>query len=147
VLAVSEIFVPGGVVFFLGAGAAGVAGLRALGLIDSMSVSLVAWMGLSLGSLIALRGFLTRYTSSEKSFQPTDEDLDAYGELVQIQSEVSDQGEGGRIRFRGTTWAARSVRGALPPGSAARILHRDNLVWVVEAAEPSSIPERNTDKK
>lgn len=144
----SEIFVPGGVVIFLGSSALAVAGLRALGIIESLPVSFAAWFGLSLASIVGLRGLIKRYLPSERLFQATDEDIEAFGSVVEIAAEVDEASDQGRIRFQGTTWAARSVRGTLPAGTPCRIVHRDNLVWVVEPLSSEAVlPARSKDKE
>ncbi len=131
---------------FLGTAGMAVAGLRALGIIESIPVSFGAWFALSLASIVGLRGLVQRFSSSEKLFQPTDEDIDAYGSVVEIAAAIDEISGEGRIRFRGTTWAARSVRGLLPVGTPCRIVHRDNLVWVVEPLSGEAIlPPRSTE--
>ena len=142
----SEIFVPGGIVIFLGSSGVAVAGLRALGFIESLPLSFAAWFGLSLASIVGLRGVVKRFFPSERLFQATDEDIDAFGAVVEAATAVDGSSDGGRIRFRGTTWAARSVRGVLPAGTPCRIVHRDNLVWIVEPLGGESVlPPRSTE--
>ncbi|MDF1562040.1 MAG: NfeD family protein [Deltaproteobacteria bacterium] len=146
-LAVSEIWVPGGVVIFLGSAGMAVAGLRALGLIESLPVSIGAWLALSVASVVGLRGLVKRFFPAESYFQSTDEDVEAYGTVVETIAEVSESSDEGRIRFGGTTWAARSVRGVLPAGTPCRIVHRDNLVWVVEPISEPLLAGSSTDEE
>lgn len=62
----------------------------------------------------------------------TDEDVEAVGKIVEVVKEVGSGNDHGRIRFGGTTWPAVTKEGVIMAGKKARILYRDNLVWIVE---------------
>ena len=130
-LMLAEFAVPGAVVIFLGLAAVMVAGLRWIGLIDELMSSFTAWFILSLAMVIGLRSLVGRFTSSDRTVQPTDEDLAAFGKEVEVTARVGDDLEG-RVRFSGTTWPARSLKGPIEPGGRARIVDRENLALVVE---------------
>ena len=134
VLMVLELIVPGMVLVFLGAGALTVALLVWLGLIQSWVVSITTWFILSLVFLLVLRGFFQRLMSGDTEKQSTDEDLDAFGEDVEVVEAIAPDRQG-RIRYRGTTWEAACYEGTLEVGSTARIVYREDLVWVVEPAD------------
>ena len=51
--------------------------------------------------------------------------------MVEV-AETIPKGEQGRIRFRGTTWAATCYQQTLEVGSQARLVTRDGITWVVE---------------
>ncbi|MGA9525167.1 MAG: NfeD family protein [Myxococcaceae bacterium] len=131
-LIASEAVIPGAVVIFLGAAALLVGAARWLGLLEGWAESLSAWFILSTLLTLALRGVVSRWSEGEKSFQSTDEDADAFGTVVTVSSRITGGEFSGRIRFRGTTWPARSVHGALEPGEQVRIVDRDNVSWIVE---------------
>jgi membrane protein implicated in regulation of membrane protease activity len=133
-----ETVIPGGVAGFLGMGGLVVAGLRALGLLLNPWTAVVTWVFLSVGLTIALRPLAMRFVQGDISLAFTDEDAEAMGEVVPVLDTVRPD-DPGRIRFRGAGWDARSVEGTLPEGAAARLLYRDNLTWVVEAADDSDL--------
>jgi membrane protein implicated in regulation of membrane protease activity len=137
-LMVLETVVPGGVAGFLGLGGLVIAGLRALGLLVDPWTAVITWVFLSVGLTIALRPLAMRFVQGDISLALTDEDAEAMGETVMVVEEVGEE-EPGRIRYRGATWEARTVEGTLPKGAEAALLYRDNLTWIVEAADDSDL--------
>jgi len=137
-LMVLETVVPGGVAGFLGLGGLVIAGLRALGLLVDPWTAVITWVFLSVGLTIALRPLAMRFVQGDISLALTDEDAEAMGETVMVVEEVGEE-EPGRIRYRGATWEARAVEGTLPKGAEAALLYRDNLTWIVEAADDSDL--------
>ena len=127
VLILLECIVPGMVLVFLGAGALVVALLIWLGLIQSWVVSITIWFIVSLLLLLVLRSFFQRFMSGEAEKQSTDEDLDAFGETVEVVETIAPDRKG-RIRYRGTTWQAACYDGTLEVGSMAKIVYREDLV-------------------
>lgn len=138
VLIATELFLPGLVVSFLGGAAIIVAVLRWFGLIPGLMESFTVWFVTSIVLLLGLRHFVLKWVPSESSFDLTDEDVDAVGSVVDVVETVSDSNQQGRIRFAGTTWPAVTREGTLLAGQKARLLYRDNLVWVVEAHQELS---------
>jgi membrane protein implicated in regulation of membrane protease activity len=137
-LMVLETVVPGGVAGFLGLGGLVIAGLRALGLLLDPWTAIITWVFLSVGLTIALRPLAMRFVRGETSLSLTDEDAEAMGETVMVVEQVGEE-KPGRIRYRGATWDARAVEGTLPKGAEAALLYRDNLTWIVEAADDSDL--------
>jgi len=133
-----ETVVPGGVAGFLGLGGLVIAGLRAVGVLVDPWTAMLTWIFLSVGLTIALRPLAMRFVRGEVSLALTDEDAEAMGETVQVVKEVGEE-EPGRIRFRGAEWDARTAEGRLPKGAEATLLYRDNLTWIVEAADDSDL--------
>lgn len=127
-----ELFVPGLVVCFLGLAAMIVAGLRWAGLIPGLMESFLAWAVISVVLVLGLRQFALRWLPSERSFQTTDEDLDAVGAVVEVVQQISSGDQNGRVRYGGTSWPAITREGVIPAGGRARLILRDNLVWIVE---------------
>jgi membrane protein implicated in regulation of membrane protease activity len=133
-----ETVLPGGVAGFLGLGGLVIAGLRALGLLIDPWTAIIMWAFLSVGLTIALRPLAMRFIQGNMSLSLTDEDAEAMGQTVPVIREVGEE-EPGRIRFRGAEWDARTVEGTLPKGAEAKLLYRDNLTWIVEAADDSDL--------
>jgi membrane protein implicated in regulation of membrane protease activity len=134
-LMAAELAVPGLVVVFLGMAAVLVGVGRWLGVWDSAMGSLTAWFILSIVMLVALRSLVARWLPGDVSVQPTDEDTEALGSIVDVVAEVNAADQRGRIRFQGTSWPAISLKGTIPAGRKVRLLARDNLAWVVEPAD------------
>lgn len=136
ILMTLEIFVPGGVSLFLGVGALITGVLRLTGLLEAPGVSVLTWLGISTVLTIALGPFLRRYFGGESSYKVPDEDLEAMDKVVPVLHEIDNSSNEGRIRFRGSSWRARTLEGTIPAGEHARIKFRDNLTWIVEEAPP-----------
>ena len=128
-----EFVIPGGIVFFLGLGAALVALLLYGGIIDGWLQAFTAWFIGSLALLFGLRGAVQKIMPATVEQGKTDEDLDAYGQLGEVFETIPAQGTG-RITFRGSTWLAKNYHQNhdLEVGTSVRIVYRDNLVWMVE---------------
>ncbi len=135
-LMLAELLLPGGIVGFLGLGATVVALLLFFGAIHGPAQAFAVWFIGSVALLFGLRGFVPRFLGSSVERTSTNEDLDAYDQVVEVAEAIPADGEG-RVHFRGTTWKARS-HGAdreLPKGGKVRLIARENLIWVVEASE------------
>jgi inner membrane protein len=139
VLLLSELFAPGLVALFLGVAALGVGGLRAVGLIESVAVSVFAWMGLSTALTVSLRNFVKKRLPAVSWKRLTDENVEAIGQVVEVLEPISEDEGSGRIRFQGTTWPAISIRGVIPKGRRAKLVVRQNLSWLVEPID--ELPE------
>ena len=135
VFVVLELIVPGMVLVFLGAGALLVALLVWLGLVQTWVASITTWFIASLVLLLVLRGFFQRFISGDAETQSTDEDFDTYGKVVDVVEAIGPDKEG-RIRYRGTTWQAACYDNTLEAGTKAQIVCRENLIWIVEPANP-----------
>jgi membrane protein implicated in regulation of membrane protease activity len=131
-LIAAELFMPGLVVSFLGLAAMIIAGLRWLGLFQGIIESFTAWFVISIILLITVRQLALKWLPSERTFQMTDEDVEAIGTVVDVVNSISTTGTDGRIRFGGTTWPAVSKEGIIPAGAKAKLIYRDNVMWVVE---------------
>jgi membrane protein implicated in regulation of membrane protease activity len=118
---------------FLGAGAIIVAALHGVGLVEGLVPCLLLWAGASLGLAIPLRPMARRYLPGERKYDPSDEDRNAYGTVVEVAETVFEDNQAGRIRFQGTTWPAMSLDGTILAGAKARIVSRDKLAWIVES--------------
>jgi inner membrane protein len=70
--------------------------------------------------------------SGEQGYELEDEDLDAFGTIVEVTDSIHPDHTKGRIRLRGSSWYATSVSEPIEAGARARVVYRDNLVWVVD---------------
>ncbi len=127
-----EVIIPGLVAVFLGAAAVLVAGLRYVGLIDSLVASIFVWMGASVGFTYTLRGWMKKYLPAESQRGQINEGITSIGEVVEVLVDVTERDASGRIRYQGTTWPATSTDRVIPKGARARLVARDNLAWIVE---------------
>jgi membrane protein implicated in regulation of membrane protease activity len=130
-LIVLELFLPGLISGFFGIAAIFVALLRWTGLLSGMMESFVVWIITSAVLLLTVRQLALKWFPAERSFSLTDEDVEAVGQIVDVIEDVGISKQG-RIRFQGTTWPAVTKEGTLIAGSRAKLLYRDNLVWVIE---------------
>jgi len=135
VLMASELVLPSLVTLFIGASALIVAAVRALGLIDGIPASVALWIASSVFMVLTLRKALARYFPSSSTRGNVDERSGEYGVEVDVLEDIEEGHQRGRIRFQGTSWSATTTTGAIKKGQRARIVFRDNLVYVVEAAE------------
>lgn len=132
----SEFVAPSLVFGFLGAGALTVAGLRGVGVVDAPVSEFMIWAVVSGAYLGLLRGVLRRsFGEGERRHDMTSEEVQAYGSIVEVVEDVGAELPG-RVRWQGTTWPAHSLGARIPTGAQAKIVHRDNIGWVVEAVEP-----------
>lgn len=131
-LGLTEFVVPGLIAVFLGLGAGLVAAGRWVGWIEGEMTSFTAWFILSLLLTIGFRGLAGRLLPAEKSFDEPEDDLQIQGSVVKVIRPVGETDSGGRVRFRGSSWPATSLGGPLKKGQEARLVYRENLVWMVE---------------
>ena len=132
-----EVVVPGMVLGFLGASALSIALFIWLGWIDTWISALTGFFILSLVMLVGLRGLFQRYIGGDVERQSPDEELDAFGTIVEVVETIAPD-KPGRVRFRGATWEANCYDHTIEAGRKATLVYRDNLVWVVE---PSYSPD------
>lgn len=134
VLLVAELVVPGMVLVFLGMGAWAVAALVSGGIVDEPLPAFGSWFGISLVFVVTLRRFAQRLFPAETSIKQVDEDRENEDTLVDAVTDITADNSDGRVRFQGTTWAARALDEPVPAGGRARLLYRENLVWIVSPA-------------
>jgi len=108
-LMLAEVLLPGGIVGFLGLGAIVVATLLYFGAIHGPAQAFAVWFIGSVALLFGLRGFVPRFLGSSVERTSTNEDLDAYDQVVEVAETIPADGEG-RVHFRGTTWQGTADR-------------------------------------
>ena len=134
-LVLLETIIPGGVVVFVGIAAVLVGLARLMGWWLELVPAFTAFFMLSIAILILFRKVTTKFIQGEISWQSPDEDAAAFGAVVDITETVSEGPDHGRIHFHGTTWPATCLSGTILKGRKARIVARDNMIWIVEPLE------------
>ena len=136
-LIASEFIAPSLFTVFVGVAALLTAGLRGVGLVESVPASFLLWSVLSLGLVVPFRPLVQKLMPGGKSVVKKDRtdvehDRDSMGEVVEIVEDVADDHELGRIRFQGTTWQARTTVGSLKAGDKAQLVYREGSIWIIE---------------
>ncbi len=129
-----EMMMPGFVIFFFGMGALFTA-LTCL--IPEVSAQLwlqvLIFIVTSIFSLVILRRRFSKIFEGTV-FNPgkSTAEEDGAGQTAEVLEIVSPTRDG-RIRFRGTSWKARTREGEVAPGVTVRIVARDGLTYIVES--------------
>jgi membrane protein implicated in regulation of membrane protease activity len=134
VLIILELVVPGAILMFLGGGALVVALLLWTGVLGHWMGAFTTWFVVSLALIIVFRSMVQRFSGGKSARESTDEDADAAGTVVTV-TETIRPGAEGRIRYRGTTWPAICHDRVLEVDAKARLVHRENLAWVVAPSD------------
>ena len=132
VLMAAEFIVPGGIIFFLGAGCLVVAGALWLGLVTTWVNTLTLFFIASLALILSLRSFFTRFAGGDYSQANTDEIIDDLDEIAVVLEPIGPGEDVGSINFRGTTWRALGNGQKIATGAKVKIVARDNITYIVE---------------
>ena len=143
ILVAAEFVAPGLVVVFLGLGAWVVAALADAGIVSTPLAAFGVWGGTSLALTITLRRAAQKLLPAETSRKDVDEDADLEDTVVDVVTDISSDHTNGRIRMQGTTWTARALDKPIKAGQQARLMYRENLIWVV--APVHLIPPKETE--
>ncbi|MEX2443391.1 MAG: NfeD family protein [Alkalispirochaeta sp.] len=135
VLILSEFAVPQFVVFFFGLGALLNALLVALipGLQPRIPLQIALWAVTSGVSLAFLRRYAARWFRGD-DLEPGAEGDDATGKTAVVTERIAPD-HPGRIRFRGTTWQAKSFDETIVEGTTVTILQQESLAYIVTAGD------------
>lgn len=137
-----EMLTPGFVMFFFGMGALATALVSLIPGVNSVLwLQILFFVGFSLIALIFLRKHFARIFAGSvfDSSKVASEEAGA-GEIVEVTEIVGPQREG-RIRFRGTTWRAKTTGVDIAAGSHARIVSLQGMVYKIEPDSDS--PEKD----
>jgi inner membrane protein len=140
----SEVVVPGFFIAFVGMAAMMIAGMRWLTGLEHLGVSLLLWGMLSAALVISFRRVALRWVGKgERRTAYVDDrgDCDDLGALVEVVKAVGEGDSEGRIRYQGTTWPATTLRGRIAAGQQAKLVTRENLVWLIEPADLERISD------
>jgi membrane protein implicated in regulation of membrane protease activity len=130
VLSLLELIIPGGIIVFVGVAGIIVSLLIKFGFITNLVTSFIIWFILSIIFMFVLRSFFMKFFEGETFVENTSEDEDAKGAIVEIVETIFPYKEG-RIRFRGSSWKARSEK-EIKKGDKGVIIERDQSVWIVK---------------
>ncbi len=140
ILMLLELLIPSGFTLLLGISGLLVGVIRFLGFLQEPATALGAWVVFSVLLTLAVRPLIRRFWKGEEYFKLADEDYEAMDQIVDAVEDIDEEGNG-RIRFQGISWKARTLEGRIPAGTKVRIKYRDNMTWIVEAAEAIDAPE------
>ncbi len=128
-----ELALPGFVIIFFGIGAWITALFVWLGVLENLNAQLLGFVGASIVSLLALRGWLQKTMQGRVSdTELSDTRLDDFiGNKAKVTVAITPDSTEGRVDFRGTQWAA-SAKVAIPAEAMVRIVSKDNLTLRVE---------------
>ena len=135
-LMLSELILPGGIVFFLGAACLIVAAAITLGLVTTWVSAVTLFLISSLVMIIALRALVSRFVEGDSTIANTEELLDEVDELVDVIETIGPADHAGVVKFHGTKWQALGEGEEIPAGSTARIVSRENISLLVVPADP-----------
>ena len=129
-MTVSEFIVPGFVIFFFGAGALLTALLTWLlgGLEGNYVFQILIWLASSSLSLALLRRYFAKSFRGSEYQGPRDDEV--IGHRVKVIEAITPD-EPGRVRFRGTSWLARSYDESYEAGETVEILQTEGSGFVV----------------
>lgn len=131
----AEIIVPGGIIFFLGAGCLIVAGALWLGLVTTWVSALTLYFISSLVLIISLRSFFARFIGGDYSQANTQEIVDDLDEIADVIEPIGPGESVGMISFRGTMWRALGNGQEIAVGARVRIVARENITYIVEPVQ------------
>ena len=139
VFILAELVIPGGIIMFLGIAGLIVASALVFDLVETWTAVLTLWFVSSLGLILLLRGFAQKYVGGDSSVASTDEELDAFGELVDVVEDIGPGQLKGRVIFRGTEWDALGDGELIKAGDLATFVARDNICLIVAPARARDI--------
>ncbi|AIN94677.1 NfeD family protein [Treponema putidum] len=129
-----ELIIPGLVIIFFGFGAIFTSVFSLIPFINqALWLQIIIFIAFSVLSLIFLRKKFTPvfkgtvFYPDKKKSQPDDEFADVI--------ETVFHNKEGRIKYKGTTWNARSLSEEIPRGSVVKVLKREGLTYIVEKTE------------
>jgi membrane protein implicated in regulation of membrane protease activity len=138
--------VPGVILVFFGVGAWITALCAFAGLAQGTAVQLLIFSLSSLALLIVLRRRIRgRFFGHIGDDQDPAVDLDEFvGRRVTVVHAITPGAEGGRVEFKGASWAADSVE-PIAEGAQAVIIARDGITLRVRPADGGTAEEESND--
>ncbi len=127
-----EMLLPGFVIFFFGVGALATALLSLLPFVSGMIwLQVLLFIVLSVLSLVFLRRRFTQiFAGTVFDSRHADPEETGAGETAEVIETVTAHADG-RIRFKGTTWPARTKSGSIPVGARALVIERDGMTYII----------------
>lgn len=131
ILMLAELIIPGGIVFFLGLSALGVASGIYLELFTSWTSALTFWFISSLVLVLIGRSYVQKMVGGDSHVANTDEQLDMFGQDAIVEEDIGPAQQMGRIRYQDTSWSAVSDGRHIPKGTQVTIITQENITFVV----------------
>lgn len=129
---ITELFIPGLVVIFVGLGALTVASGIYLGYVNNITTQLSTFFISSLIYLLTLRMIFIHYFPTNAQKENIDEDENVFGQVALVVELIPAHGVG-RIQHSDSTWPARSHSDfEIAKGAKVKIIGRENITWIVE---------------
>lgn len=134
VLIFAELFIPGVVIAFFGAGALITALTTWAGLTPGASSQLLVFLFASPVLLFLFRKYLKKtFLGVSKEAENIDFNIEV-GKIVPVIELIDPETFGGKVRYQGTPWSARASE-RIAPGESVKIKGFDNLTLIVERIE------------
>ena len=76
--------------------------------------------------------FTKKLFKSDETIGNVHEELDIFGQEVQVLENIGPGQQKGRVEFQGTTWSALGDGSEIPAGTQVRIICKENISLVVE---------------
>ena len=135
ILVLLEFIVPGAILSFLGIAALSIGVLDYYGLIPSLLHGLTYWFLISLVLVFTIRTLvLMHWMPSESNLEGVDDNDNAIGAMASVVEEIRSD-RMGRIRYRETTWGARTDGERCREGDRVLITGRESTIWKVTLAQ------------
>ena len=131
-LMLAELILPGGIVVFLGTSALVVAITLQLEIIDNWIHAFTLWFIVSITLLLLFRNVSQKLVGGDSTIENTDENLDVFGEEVDVLETIGPGNKKGRIQFQGSSWSALGDGTEIVTGEKVKIVCRENISYVVE---------------
>lgn len=135
VLVFCEFFIPGLVIAFFGFGALFTALTTWIGLTTSLALQLLVFIISSILMLLLLRKYLKRTFLGDAKSQVDRINFSVeVGKIVPVIEYIQPGEVGGKVRYQGTNWSAKSTE-SIPPGESVKIIGCENITLIVEKLE------------
>jgi membrane protein implicated in regulation of membrane protease activity len=137
-LMLAEILLPGGIAIAFGLSLLVVAALRYFGWVGTLPTLALAWLLIAPVLLVSSLFIAGRFFGGSRQQKGYVEEREIEKEFVEVIEPVSADSDAGRVKWRGTSWAATCVGRGLAVGERARILKQENLTLIVQACSPEA---------
>ena len=132
ILGVLELIIPGGILLNLAIASI----IVALGVhqhwLDTWVIALTTWFICASVLLFALYFVTEQLFPGDKTIDNTDENLDIFGQRVEVTEDIGPGTKAGRVDFQGSSWAALGDGSQIPKGSLVTVVCKENISLIVE---------------
>ncbi|MEN8223384.1 MAG: NfeD family protein [Acidobacteriota bacterium] len=133
VLIFIEFFIPGLVIIFFGVGALVTALVTfVIGNPFSLPLQLLTFSITSILSLVLLRKYMKKIFTGKMENENGSENFNIeIGRIVPVVEYIQHGEIGGKVKYQGTIWSAKSEN-SIPPGESVEIIGSKNLTLIVK---------------